>query len=303
MENIPPLSLGGYGVRLALSLLLALSVSGATPLQSQVQSPPSSVRFYVDPATNSDDPEQRRAYGLSVIPPWPNGGELFINLPEHLEYMPGTRGIARHHDPRQNVWRISPDGSEASYAVESLTEPGVFFGFTARAAGGRARFEMSITNRTTKTLQSIRPLLCFQYHRLRGFPAANSDNFAHTFVLVGGEPVAVASLPVQRPKAYARMAQVGGCPDRHNWWAEEMGGFVEQPLDRALTVLTAAEDDRKVLAVWKPGKNLLTNAAIPCIHADPCFGDLSPGEARTVHGELLFTTAPLSEAIAQVTSQ
>ena len=26
------------------------------------------------------------AYGLVVIPPWPNGGKLVINLPEHLEY-------------------------------------------------------------------------------------------------------------------------------------------------------------------------------------------------------------------------
>jgi dienelactone hydrolase len=270
-----------------------------TELRNRGERPaPGSIHFFVDPATNSDDPEQRRAYGLSVIPPWPYGGWLFINLPEHLEYMPGTRGIARHHDKRQNVWQISGDGAEASFAVESVTEPGVFFSVRARADGDQVRFEMSITNRSAKTLRSIRPLLCFQYHHLQGFPAANSDNFAHTFVVVGGKPVAVADLSVKRPKAYARMAQVKGCADAHNWWAAEMGGFIEQPLDLALTVLTAANDDRKIVVAWRPGKNLLTNAAIPCIHADPCFGDIRPGEARTVHGELIFTRAPLARAIA-----
>jgi hypothetical protein len=43
------------------------------------------------------------------------------------------------------------------------------------------------------------------------------------------------------------MAQVKDCADAHNWWAEEMGGFIEQRLDSALTVLTAKDDDRKLV--------------------------------------------------------
>jgi|TARA_B110000495_G_C22817792_1_gene477373 hypothetical protein len=42
------------------------------------------------------------------------GGTVFINFPEHLEYMPGTRGIARHHDPRDNVWQIEDNGERAA---------------------------------------------------------------------------------------------------------------------------------------------------------------------------------------------
>ena len=83
------------------------------------------IRFFVDPATNSEDPEKRMAYGLNVTPPWPDGGFFFINLPEHLWFMPGTKGIARHHDARKNVWQISKDGRMASYDVESVLTPGV----------------------------------------------------------------------------------------------------------------------------------------------------------------------------------
>jgi hypothetical protein len=76
-----------------------------------------------------------------------------------------------------------------------------------------------------------------------------------------------------------------------------MGGFIEQRIDAAYTILTAAHDDRIVIVHWSPGKNLLSNSAIPCIHADPCMGDLAPGESRTVYGEIIFTRSPLKRII------
>ena len=246
------------------------------------------VRFYVDPATSSDDPEKRMAYGLNIVPPWPEGGSVFVNLPEHLEYMPETMGIARHHDKRPNVWQVAADSAGAEYSVESMTEPGVFFSARARALGNKALFEVTITNRSEKILRSIRPLFCFQYHHLSGFPERLSDNFQHTFILMKGKAVAVSDLAVEKPDALARMAQVRDCPDEHNWWAEEMGGFIPEKIDSAVTVLTASAGSRKVTLRWKPGKNFLSNTYIPCIHADPCVGDLEPGQSRTVTGELVF---------------
>lgn len=280
-------------VALGLSIL---SCNKTKPIEEEL----GTVRFYVDSAyTNSDDPEKRRAYGLNIVPPWADGGSIFVNLPEHLEYMPGTIGIARHHDKRANVWQTSADSTEANYDVESLTEPGVFLSVKARAVKQRAMFEVTIMNRSKKMLRSIRPMFCFQYHWLKGFPARLSDNFQHTFIIIDGRPVAVSGLAVKNPDARARMAQVRDCPDEHNWWAEEMGGFIPQRIDSAFTILTASNDDRKVIVRWAPGKNLLTNSFIPCIHADPCVGDLGPGQSRTVKGELIFTRAYLDEVMEE----
>lgn len=159
----------------------------------------------------------------------------------------------------------------------------------------RATFEMTITNHSEKILKSIRPLFCFQYNLLKGFPGKLSDNFTHTFIIMDGKPVSVADLVVKNPGAIARMAQVKDCTDEHNWWAEKMGGFIEQRIDVAYTILTAAYDDRKVIVHWAPGKNFLSNAAIPCIHADPCVGNLAPGESGTVYGEFIFTRTPLKQ--------
>ena len=111
------------------------------------------IHFYVDPATNYSDPDARMAYGLHVVSPW--GGTVFINLPEHLEYMPGTRGIARHHDERDIVWQIEGGGEPAHYEAESLSEPGVFFRADARAEGARVHFLFSIRYETRSSLASL----------------------------------------------------------------------------------------------------------------------------------------------------
>ena len=255
------------------------------------------IHLFADSSTYSDDPEKRHTYGLHVAPPWPDGGSFFINLPEHLWYMPDTKGIARHHDNRKNVWQFSSDGTTAGYSVESSLEPGVFLAVEAHADSDRVNFKMTITNRSTVFLKSISPLFCFQYPNLDGFPAKSTDNFTHTFILIDGKLVALKDIHVKTPEAIARMAQVKDCKVESNWWAEKMGGMIDQRIDMALTALTSSKDDRKVIVSWTPGKSILTNAFIPCIHADPCIGDLAKGESVTVRGVLIFTRKPLESII------
>lgn len=91
------------------------------------------------------------------------------------------------------------------------------------------------------------------------------------------------------------MAQMTGCPDKHNWWAQETGGMIEQGIDAAYAILTDTAGLRKIVLEWTPGKNFLSNSAIPCIHADPCIGNLEPGKSVTVKGSLTFTTSGLSD--------
>ena len=261
------------------------------------------VRLFVDPSTNYDDPEKRMAYGLSVTPPWPDGGSVFLNLPEHLWYMPDTKGIARHHDQRKNVWQISKDSTTASYNVESVLEPGVRLSVKASAEKDRVRFEMTITNNSTVFLKSIGALFCFQYNHLKGFPAALTDNFAHTFIDMDGMPVVLKDINVKTMDAVARMAQVKDCKDESNWWAINMGGMIAQRIDMALIALTSSTDDRKVIVSWIPGKSILSNSFIPCIHGDPCIGDLAQGESRTVKGVLIFTNDSIESVIKELSEQ
>jgi hypothetical protein len=81
-----------------------------------------------------------------------------------------------------------------------------------------------------------------------------------------------------------------------------MGGFIFQRIDEGVTILTASNDDRKVVLHWSPGKDFLFNSFIPCIHADPCIGDLLSLESKTVKGEIIFTRVPLDQIIKQLST-
>ena len=285
-------------------LLIVASIQlnlGCSTTNKPIEKEPS-VKFYVDPATNSDDMEIRMAYGLNIVPPWPDGGSIFVNLPEHLAYLPETKGIARHHDKRKNVWQAKADSTEAFYDVVSLSEPDVFMTVKAKSINQRATFEFTLTNRTHKTFKSLIPMFCFQYKTLKGFPERLTNNFAHTYIVIDGKLALVADLPVQDSSAVARGAQVKDCTEEHNWWTMKMGGFISQRIDEAVTILTASNDDRKVVLHWTPGKAFLSNSFIPCIHADACMGDLPPLDSKTIKGELIFTRAPLDQILKQLSS-
>jgi hypothetical protein len=99
------------------------------------------------------------------------------------------------------------------------------------------------------------------------------------------------------------MAQVKDCKDESNWWAINMGGMIDQRIDMALTALTSSADDRKVIVSWMPGKSILSNTVIPCIHGDPCIGDLAQGESRTVKGVLIFTRDSIESVIRELSAE
>ena len=104
----------------------------ANSTASERSSTSKQIHFYTDPNKKSEDPEENLTYGLFITPPWKNGGDLYMNFPEHLEYNPVGNTILRHYDSIPNPWTISPDGKQASYRVESLALKDVFVESFAR---------------------------------------------------------------------------------------------------------------------------------------------------------------------------
>jgi hypothetical protein len=267
------------------------------------------IRFSLDPAWQSDDPEQRRAYGLRIGSPWKDGGFLFFNFPEHLEYNPEGATILRHYDTPSAPWILSPDNQQACYRVESKAATGVVVEAFSRIASVDlcppycvgVCLAMRIFNGGKITLPVIRPLLCLQYGKMKGFPS-DRDHFRHSFIVVGGQLVALADLPTEDPKTQFKGCVVKGCPQRDTR-AERQGGLIEKDMDLALSVVTSLDGCKKVILWWTPGKSMIANARIPCIHADPYFGTLKPGETAYAEGLLLFTETDLGAVIRDLTSR
>lgn len=250
---------------------------------------------YTPPADPNQEPFD---YGLYITPPWPDGGQLRINFPEHLEYNPGSRGILRYSDKNpKGHWVVAADGMSARLDVESVTAPGVFVkGQATVVAKDRVEVVMEIINRTQFPLGSVFPLYCFHYQPLKGFPQWK-DNFAHTLILKDGRVVALANVPTEKADTTRKAAPVRGCPQRDLGLAAKMGGLIPGEVDAALIAVTALEGPHKLVLGWTPGKNVFSNSAIPCVHADPYYGTIAPGASASGKAVILLTDEPLEKTM------
>ena len=270
---------------------------------SETSSHSEKIHFYIDPDKRSEDPEEKLTYGLFITAPWENGGDLYLNFPEHLEYNPVGNTILRHYDSIPNPWIISPDGKQASYRVQSLALTDVFVESFARVMDdGTFPFDaqgvhvaMRIINNGSQTLPVIRPLICNQFRDLTGFPQRHHD-FQHNYIVIDDQITALADLPTENLNTTFKGCFVEGCPQRDTR-SEKNGGLIEKDMDAALSIVTSMDHKRKVIFWWTPGKSMIANSFIPCIHADPYFGTLNPGEEAYAEGLILFTEGDIKPIV------
>ena len=249
------------------------------------------------------------AYGLRVLPPWRDGGSLVVNFPEHLDAGDdGEIGILHYYfkEPGGH-WEVAPDGSIAVLDVESPKTPGVRVKARGRVAGrDRVEFVFAITNGTSRPLVCVEPLFCHQYASLAGFahkaPVAPGpfSNFEHIYAIVDQRVVRMADVWTRDPHSRVRGANVAGCDQPENPFAENHGGRLRSHVDAAISAASSLDHRRKVILAWTPGKSFLSNAEIPCLHADPYFGTIQPGTSAEARGLLILTEDPLESVMLQL---
>jgi hypothetical protein len=67
--------------------------------------------------------------------------------------------------------------------------------------------------------------------------------------------------------------------------------------------VTSLDGKRKVIFWWTPGKSMIANAFIPCIHADPYFGTIRTGQQAYAEGMILFTEGDIEPIIKYLKSK
>lgn len=238
-------------------------------------------------------------YGLRIKAPWRNGGELYVNLPEHLE-MQGTVGILRWSDAKRGAskgWVSSADGLSAHLEVESPGRKGVLVkGETRVVAKDRVQVVMTIENGGNRTLTWLKPLYCVQYRKLTGFPGwveKEDGNRNHTFLLLDGNTRSVSEIlkreGVQKPRILKGLVK----DSRMTLFEPNVSSRV----DIALVAVSSIDNQRKLIVGWTPGSYLLANPGIPCLHADGFYEPLKKGESGSVLGTFVFTDKDLQETM------
>jgi len=233
--------------------------------------------------------QENWAYGISATTPWENGGILWVNFPEHLEYSDSGRGISRYSDKRENAWKVERQDKFAHYEIDSLTEKGVRVEAAAEVIEpNKVRFSVKIINNSKYlTLDNVKPLLCYQYKDLTGFPRW-VGNFKYIYVVIDGQIKALADIPTKNPETSVKGATVKPHPPYRNHFPARSGGWIEKPLDLALSIVTSQDDKRALILYGQPGRSMLANAGIPCLHADPYLGHIKPGETKSGTVTVIF---------------
>jgi len=121
-----------------------------------------------------------------------------------------------------------------------------------------------------------------------------------TYVVMDGKLTRLDQIRTAKPDPQAMVAYVRGCGQHDcDKFAHSRGGLSAQEIDAAVSAVTSKDGRRKVVLGFTPPKSMLSNAFIPCLHADPYFGDLELGDTAEASGVIVFTDGDLESAVGE----
>ena len=155
---------------------------------------------------------------------------------------------------------------------------------------------MSVTNHSDQSWQNVVGIVCLLLGTAPDF--ADPDR-TRTWFRAGGKLQSFADSQMVGGQPPFRMSLVRGMKqvdrtERHrNKW-----GFTRQDCDDGVVAVTSPDGNQVLAMTWQQVHHLQLNAcgAYCCIHANPAFGDMAPGEQRTIRGAILLTRESLEAA-------
>ncbi len=213
-----------------------------------------------------------------ISPSWPSQDYLWLDFPEAIFTSQGLLFLS-HINPSfpavfsdlPNVpWRKVSEGLE----FERLLPNGISFGGSVcRGKGGTVNLELHLQNGTRKPLENITLQTCAFLRAIKEFSDYTKDN--KLIHVPGG-----GWIPIEQASNYPE----GTGPYRVGW---RTGGKAVSDLPVMLCLSNSAK--RLVAMTWfEDTISMVSNLEHPCMHADPRFKDLPPGEGASIHGRIIF---------------
>lgn len=158
------------------------------------------------------------------------------------------------------------------------------------------RASMTLGNRSAKTWNDVVSPVCLQ---LRGSPAFADADWTRTYYRSGGELLTYREAETGGGRNIYRMSlvkdqkQIKRTPRHQRKW-----GFTKRQSDDGIFAVIDKNRTTVLTTHWQPTHHLQANLkrSFACIHANPFFGRLQPGESRTRHGCVLLVPGSLERA-------
>jgi hypothetical protein len=219
-----------------------------------------------------------------VSPSWPSQDYIWLDFPEAIFCSMGCIYLS-HVNPQVKVefsnlekvpWQETPDG----LSFERILPNGVKFGGALHQKESFvASMELYMENGSTEILRNIRLQTCAF---LRGITEFSEYTTANKYVYLSG-------------LGWQNLEQARGSKVHGKYHLGFRGGG-PAVADLPVIVTLSSQAKRLVAMTWYDDTiSMISNPRHPCMHADPKFPDLEPGEKNTIHGELIFFDGTLSE--------
>jgi len=220
-----------------------------------------------------------------VSPPWPSQDYLWLDFPEAIFTHQGLLYLSHINPQIPSVysdlpgvpWRKTPKG----VAFERTLPNNVAFGGSVtKETDSTVTLEIHIHNGSPEKLCRISLQTCAFLRAIKEFADFTNDNkFVH--VLGSGW------IPLSQALGLAD----ANAPYRVGWRTD--GRTVA---DAPIAVAVSNEGSRLLAFTWgQDTLSMVGNPRHPCIHADPHFQDLEPGQRGSVQGKLTFFEGQLSD--------
>lgn len=224
-----------------------------------------------------------------VSPSWPSEEYIWLDFPEAIFCNLGLPQNAHliflsHIYPPIDMpfpqirWSNIPNG----IAFDRQLPSGVRFGGSVvKGSETTVDLELHLYNGTSKPMTNITLQTCSYLHEIHEFSDLTNDN---KFVHLAGDgwvPLSHAKTMDARPSA----------PYRIGWRTK--GKLLA---DLPVNITKSNQAERYVAVTWyKDTISMIGNLNFPCMHADPQFHDLNPGESASIHGKLMFFEGKLAD--------
>lgn len=220
-----------------------------------------------------------------VSPSWPSQDYLWLDFPEAVFSNQGLLYLSHVNPPIQTVfsdlpavpWRPVPAG----IAFDRTLPNGVAFGGSVtRANANTVALELHLENGSAQPLTNITLQTCVF---LRGIKEFADYTRANKFVHLA-------------ERGWVSVQDTSALPENSGPYRVGWRRSGKRLADWPVLATVSNQGGRLVAMTWQQDTlSLVSNPNHPCMHADPQFKDLTPGQRASIRGKLLFFEGRLED--------
>ncbi len=247
-----------------------------------------------------EHPVSRWSIAAQIDDPWHPGGFFLYRMPETFvvndqRYIWQPRGAlcwAGVPPEAAPEWSLAEDEAETGYKIRFYDGLELFAGVTAGDVD--IKFSYRIVNGTDA---AIRPSTdsCFMIWNAPHFIDRRHER---TFVWAGGTARNVRKL-TPTPEEMQRLSwvRVGVGNPLEEQELHDHCWPVREAVDHGLICVQSRDGLRSIGLAWPDANQLMARSSIPCLHSEPVYPSLEPGEGVSAVGKLYFSEDGISSIL------